>query len=301
LLQEARGRDEGMGRQDVNMERSGKQARKQDKRRNGKKGGMAARAARHRLYEQSVQAVDVDFDFIDEAFFKLRGRRAHLLREDFCGTAAMCCEWVRHRKKNRAVGVDIDAEVLSWGREHNVAGLKDSAAERVSLLQQDVREVRTGPMDIVLAMNFSYQLFRERKTLRDYFRSVRKTLSDDGVLFLDAFGGYDAYRELREPRKYDGFKYIWEQESYNPITGDMVCHIHFSFPDGSRLKRAFSYEWRLWTLPEIREVLDEAGFSRVQVYWEGTDRETGEGNGIYRPAVVGEADAGWICYLSAEK
>jgi hypothetical protein len=81
----------------------------------------------------------------------------------------------------------------------------------------------------------------------------------------------------------------------------MRCHIHFKFPDGSRLKRAFSYEWRLWTLPELRDLLDEVGFSRTTVYWEGTDEETGEGNGIYEPAESGAADAGWICYLAAEK
>ncbi|HBE93036.1 MAG TPA: SAM-dependent methyltransferase [Gammaproteobacteria bacterium] len=270
-------------------------------RRDRKKKGMAARADRHRLYEQAVQAVDADYDFLDATFKKLRGRRAHLLREDFCGTAAMCCEWVRHRKGNYAIGVDIDKEVLRWGKKHNQGKLKESAAKRVKLIRSDVRSVDTGPVDIVLAMNFSYQMFKERSALLDYFRCVRKTLVDDGVLFIDAFGGYDAYREIQEPRDCDGFTYIWDQASYNPITGEMTCHIHFSFPDGTRMKRAFSYTWRLWTLPEIREILDEAGFSKVLVYWEGTDRKTGEGNSIYKPSMKGDADPGWICYLSAAK
>jgi hypothetical protein len=54
-------------------------------------------------------------------------------------------------------------------------------------------------------------------------------------------------------------------------------------------------------LPELQELLTEAGFARTQVYWEGTDRKSGEGNGIYTPTKSGEADAAWICYLSAEK
>jgi hypothetical protein len=66
------------------------------------------------------------------------------------------------------------------------------------------------------------------------------------------------------------------------------------------MRRAFSYNWRLWTLPEIRELLGEAGFSRVIVYWQGTDEETGEPDGIFKPATVGDADPGWICYLTAE-
>ena len=115
------------------------------------------------------------------------------------------------------------------------------------------------------------------------------------------YGGYEAFQEIKEKRKYKGFKYIWEQARYNPITGDMRCHIHFTFPDGSRLKKAFTYDWRLWTLPEIRELLDEAGYSKVTVYWEGYDKETGEGNGKYKPATVGDADPGWIVFITAEK
>ena len=98
----------------------------------------------------------------------------------------------------------------------------------------------------------------------------------------------------------DGFTYLWEQAKFEPIRNGLICHIHFAFPDGSRLDRAFSYDWRLWTLPEIRELLEEVGFRRVTVYWQGFD-EDGEPDGDFQPAEEGEADAGWICYLSAEK
>ena len=81
----------------------------------------------------------------------------------------------------------------------------------------------------------------------------------------------------------------------------MQCHIHFAFPDRSRLDRAFSYTWRLWTVPEIVELLDAAGFSRTTVYWQGWDSESGEPDGVFQPTEVGQADAGWICYLTAEK
>jgi len=267
-----------------------------------KKKTMAELADRHVLYEKSVQDVDQEYRFVNKTFRKLRGRRPYHVREDFCGTASMCCEWVRRRKKNTAVGVDLDPDVLAWAGEHNLARLKSEARERVTLIEADVFEVQTPqPFDAVLAMNFSYQLFMTREKLGGYFRRVREALVDDGILFLDAFGGYDTYREIKEKRKYKGFKYIWEHASYNPIDGHMVCHIHFAFPDGSRLKRAFSYEWRMWTLPELRELLSEAGYSRVTVYWEETDPETGEGAGVYSPATVGDADPGWVCFLIAEK
>jgi hypothetical protein len=269
----------------------------------GKRGGktMAQRADRHVLYEESVQDVAGEYRFVSKTFRKLRGRRAQRMREDFCGTASMSCEWVRRHHNNTAIGVDVDPEVLAWGRKHNLARLKPADRMRLTLLQEDVRQVQTAAVDVVLAMNFSYQLFKERNTLRGYFSSVRDALVDDGVLFLDMYGGYEAFQELREKRKCRGFKYIWEQARYNPINGDMRCHIHFSFPDGSRLKKAFTYDWRLWTLPEMRELLDEAGYSRITVYWEEVDKKTGEGNGKYKPATVGEADPGWIVFITAEK
>jgi len=264
-------------------------------------GSMSAKADRHNLYEQSVQDVSHEFDFINKTFRDIRGYKAHALREDFCGTANMCCEWVRKRGKNTAVGVDIDPEVLSWGKKHNLGKLKSEPRKRITLLQQNVMKVRTKPPQVILAMNFSYQLFKQKGTLRKYFKNVQKSLADDGVFFMDAFGGYEAYSETKEKTKHKGFTYVWEQESYNPITGDMTCHIHFHFPDKSRMKKAFTYEWRLWTLPEIRELLEEAGFSKVTVYWEGTDEESGEGNGKYSPSLHGDADPSWVCYLTAEK
>lgn len=260
---------------------------------------QAERSDRHILYESSVQNVEAEIDFIDTTFVTLRARKAALLREDFCGTANTSCEWVRRRTGNRACAVDLDAAVLDWSREHKLARLKPSQRERVRLMNVDVLRVRTEPMDIVLAMNFSYWVFKERDTMKRYFRRVREGLAADGIFFLDAFGGYEAFREMEESTEHGRFTYVWDQESYNPINGDITCHIHFKFKDGSRMPKAFSYHWRLWTLPELTEMLEECGF-RATVYWEGTDRN-GDGDGNFTPTTVGEADAGWIAYLVAEK
>ena len=168
-------------------------------------------------------------------------------------------------------------------------------------MHEDVLLARPGLADIILAMNFSYYLFTDRQSMREYFAAALQGLADDGVLFLDAYGGYEAPMVLQETRDCEGFTYIWDQESYNPITGDMTCHIHFHFPDKSRLRKAFTYDWRLWTLPELQEILHEAGFSNITVHWEGTDEETGEGDGIYSPSTHGDADPGWVCFITAEK
>ena len=84
------------------------------------------------------------------------------------------------------------------------------------------------------------------------------------------------------------------------MTHYIRCHIHFKFPDGSKIKKAFTYEWRLWSAPEIRELLAEAGFSKSTVYWEGDD-DDGGGNGEFSPEAKGEADLAWIAYIVAQK
>lgn len=266
-----------------------------------KKTPLAAKADRHDLYQRAVQAVDSEIDFVDDTFKELRGRRATLMREDFCGTANTSCEWVRRRPGNRAIGVDLDLPTLEWGRKHNLAKLKGDGADRVTLLNENVLSVQTEPVDIVLAMNFSYFIFEQRDIMRRYFASVRESLAEGGLFFLDCYGGYDSFRECQDKRPINkDFTYVWDQYSYDPITGHMVCYIHFHFRDGSKMNRAFHYEWRLWTLPEIRELLLEAGFQRATVYWEGTD-DSGEGDGNFEPATHGEADAAWIAYVVAEK
>lgn len=264
-------------------------------------GTLAGSADRHRCYELSVQDPVAEIDMVDTTYRELRGKSATVLREDFCGTANTSCEWIKRRPDNRAVSIDIDPEVLEWARANNVAGLRPSQRERIDIRRSDVMDFRGCKADIILAMNFSYQLFKTRSQLAAYFATARDELADDGVLFIDAYGGYESCRRSREKTRLEQFTYYWEQAKFDPMSGHMLCYIHFRFDDKSWLKRAFSYCWRLYTLPELREILDEAGFSRTIVYWEGIDEATGEGNGIFTPAEHGQDDPAWIVYISAEK
>ncbi len=265
---------------------------------------LASTADRHSLYERSVQCAEAEIDFVDATFKRLRKRKARLLREDFCGTANVCCEWVKRGAKRQALGIDLDPEVLNWGRTHNLVSLTRAQRSRVTLVQDDVMHVRSERPDVVSAMNFSYWIMHDRAVLKRYFKRVHRSLTDDGIFFLDAYGGYDSHKEITEKRKIhdDGvsFTYIWEQTGFDPINHLMTCYIHFAFPDGSKMRKAFTYNWRLWTVPELRDLLMECGFSHVTVYWQGWDKH-GEPDGDYRPATSADADAGWVCYLSAEK
>lgn len=267
-----------------------------------KKGWRTAKTSDiHELYELSVQAPDAEVEIIDQVWEEQRGRRCVTLREDFCGTAQLAMEWVKYRDENKAWGVDLEPSVLDWARTKVGERLDDGAQSRIELIEGDVLDTSTPKVDLVLATNFSYYLFKKRAALLNYFKTARSHLVKDGIFMLDAYGGSEAFVEMDEERDLDGFTYVWDQAHYDPISGDTMCHIHFKFPDRSKIKKAFTYDWRLWTLPEIRELLEEAGFSKVLIYWEGTDEETEEGNGEWEVATVGEACQGWVAYIVALK
>jgi SAM-dependent methyltransferase len=255
----------------------------------------------YELYELSVQEPTAECEVVEQVWREIRGRLPRSLREDFCGTAITAVEWVRRDRRNRAVCVDLDDKVIERARQRIAKRLRPVQRKRIELVVGDVLKIEPEPVDCVLATNFSYFTFKTRRKLKRYLRRAHEALVDDGLLILDSYGGSDSHLEMKEDREVDGFTYVWDQHHYNPVSGDVINYIHFRFPDGSRIRRAFTYEWRLWTLPELRELLKEAGFKDVTIYWEGTDEESEEGNGVWTVSKVGEACQGWVAYLVAEK
>ncbi len=262
---------------------------------------LAQRADKYDLYQRSVQDPEADVHLIGRIFKRHFGRPPRLLREDFCGTAYMACEWGKAHRENRAWAIDLDPEPLAWGRRHNLAKLRPDQAKRVKFIRGDVLRVRHTPVDVTVAFNFSYFLFDKRRDLLRYFRKARTTLRREGLLVLDAYGGAEAQQRQEEIREHKGFDYIWDQYRFDPIAHEVTNHIHFEFSDGSQMPRAFSYDWRLWSIPEIREVLEEAAFSEVEIYWEGTELATGEGNGIFTKRARALDDPAWVAYIVGVK
>jgi hypothetical protein len=264
----------------------------------------AKTADRYELYQLAVQSPESDLEFLQRTFKRLRKRAPLHLREDFCGTALLSATWAGMSPRHTAEGFDLDHDPLAWGAVHNVEPL-GAAAARVTLHQKDARAPGHRPCDLRIAQNFSYCIFKQRAELLEYFRSVRASLVDDGMFAIDVYGGTESTEEMEETRKIEeGFTYVWDQARYLPGTGDYTCHIHFRFRDGTEMKKAFTYSWRFWSLPELKDLLREAGFASVQSYFEQTDDKDGEGNGEYEldeTGVTCENCAGWIAYVIALK
>lgn len=271
---------------------------------------MAEQADVHALYQSSVQSPEADCELFAQIYEELRDVAPVVLREDFCGTALLSTTWCLADPEHRAIGVDLDGPTLAWARAHNQAPNAEELGDRLTLVQGDVLEVRgLEKADIIAALNFSFCIFKQRHELGRYFGRCNDALAEGGMLFLELFGGTKAIDTDEETRELDGYNYVWEQESFNPITNDIVCHIHFEFPDKSKLERAFTYRWRLWSVPELRDLLYEAGFSKVRVYWElveEPDEEDDEddmlaGTGEYEEVEEVEQQDSWLVYVVAEK
>lgn len=260
---------------------------------------MADKADKFYCYQESVQEPEHEVEIFDLIYREAYGKKPLTLREDFCGTFAVCCEWVKSDKDRRAVGIDLCPETLGWGIENNLNKLDPSAKEKVKVLEKDVRSQTTPKVEILAAQNFSFWIFKTREEVVDYFRIAYGNLQDKGIMIMDMMGGKESYAtDVTDKRTIvkgkDGFKYRWEQAYFNPVTSDCSFYIHFKFGDGSRMKRAFEYHWRFWTIPEVREMLAEAGFKKSLVYWDVAPEDEEE-----KWSAVEEADNddSWLCYI----
>ncbi|MBI1946887.1 MAG: class I SAM-dependent methyltransferase [Deltaproteobacteria bacterium] len=271
---------------------------------------MADLADKYALYRMAVQDPDHEVEQFVRFYKDQFGRLPTRLREDFCAAAAVCCEWVKLGREYSAVGVDLDPEPLGYCRRTYLPKLSATQQLRVALLQQDVRTCDVTA-DIIAAQNYSFFLFKTRAALLEYFRQAHACLADEGIFILDMMGGGAMHdeeisesrqvaRPTPEDKQQPPFRYVWEEASFNPVTHDVLFHIHFRFPDGSALDKAFTYDWRLWTIPEVRELLSEAGFSASHVYWETEDKD-GEPSGKYRRTERGRPDQAWLSYLIGVK
>ena len=263
---------------------------------------MAQQADRHALYLQAVQEPVREVKLLSRVYEDAYGAPPLRLREDFCGSAAVSAAWVESHRRREAWGVDLDEEVLRWGQENVGALLEEEEQRRLHYMVGDVRWRGRGTVDVVAASNFSFYIFHQRRDLLAYCEQAHRNLGRKGVLVLEMMGGPDVQCDGRtEGRRLKGFDYVWEQDSFDPISHRCDFRMHFRFKDGSVLRDAFTYAWRLWSIPDVREVLEEAGFKRSVVYWAETDRSTGGSNGVYRKRDHAPPDPAWLAHLVAVK
>ncbi|MDD9952469.1 MAG: class I SAM-dependent methyltransferase [Zetaproteobacteria bacterium] len=254
-------------------------------------------------YMESVQAPEVDAEFFEKVYRRIHQLEPKVLQEDFCGTHAVCCEWVKRHESYRAVGVDIDPEPIQYGAEHYQSQLQQDQCDRIQIVEGDVlQHTHSVSADIVVALNFSYFCFKERSILKNYFTKTYERLAPRGLFFMDCFGGSKCSEPNEEETEHADlkFSYFWDQKQFDPINNASQFAIHFKRYGEDKREDVFTYNWRMWSIAELRDLLEEVGFKRVHVYWEMHD-EDGDGNGEYEPVTQAEDCEAWVAYVIGEK
>ncbi len=236
----------------------------------------------------------------------VHGRSPRTLGEDFSGSGALARAWASLGPRLRSIAIDHDAEPLS--RLHGI--------ERVTTEHRDVLRSRSR-VDILACTNFPIGYMHTRDALIRYLKHVRSRLNSHGILVCDLYGGSNAFtpgsytQSLRGP---DGtrIEYTWEQRDANPLTNRVLNAIHFRAREkGNATPRvfrdAFTYDWRLWSIPELSDAMRDAGFRHVETYHtlgEAIEISSRSSAGTIKPRAMSENDElpdPWVVYVVARR
>lgn len=230
----------------------------------------------------------------------IHGGKPNVLRDDFAGPGAIALAWARSDSARRAVAVDADP-----------VPLRKAKHPRVKVDVVDVRKTKTTA-DIVTSLNFGVCELHTRRQLMVYLKNARKTLKAGGVIVCDLYGGATAmkrgaWKQERVSPSGQRVVYTWEQVEAEPTTGMVRNNIHFALlnargKETEQFERAFEYNWRLWTIAELREAMLEAGFESVDVYDRIGSAVDGDGNMFVEPVEVDQPlDKSWVVYVAGRK
>ncbi|MFG0258000.1 MAG: hypothetical protein ACF8GE_08880 [Phycisphaerales bacterium JB043] len=251
---------------------------------------------KHTLYERAVQDPEMTARFLDAL---IDGHtESRVLGEDFAGTGAVSRAWVALHEHASAVCVDHDEEPLERLRN----------TQSVDVVHCDVMGCDI-PVDVLAVLNFSICEWHTRGDLVRYLTHAHGRLRPGGALVLDLYGGRNAMSvgsyEVEFERKgamveHRALRYRWEQQHADTITGRVRNAMHFQLADGTWANNAFVYEWRLWSIAEMRDALLEASFRSIDVHDSLGDAL--ENDGTLHPRAMtsdDELDDDYVVYIVA--
>ncbi|TVQ63417.1 MAG: class I SAM-dependent methyltransferase [Phycisphaerales bacterium] len=245
---------------------------------------------RYDLYELAAQSPEVQVRFLRA----VHAGAPRTLGEDFCGSGAIARAWVALGPDYTAVCVDRDPEAVAALR----ARADTATLPRLTLRIIDVHEAHDR-VDLLIALNFPVGYFHERDALVAWMRHARARCNPGGALVVDIYGGEHAFVCGEQSQDLDaGVRYTWEQREADPATGLVVNAMRFDLPDGRSIPDAFVYRWRLWSIPELRDAMRDAGFAHTDVYDSLGDAVDDDGGVHARPLAPGEPlDDDYVVYV----
>jgi SAM-dependent methyltransferase len=165
----------------------------------------------------------------------------------------LCCGTGRHLRELRCLGVDLNRKSLR--------GLSAACADMRAL------PLRSSSLDAVVSLFSSFGYLESDDEDLRVLREVARVLKPGGKFLLDllnrehALAGFvDSLQEVRE----DGTLVV-ENRSFDLATGRLTTSFVMIAPDGLRTD-SVGHSLRLYSLTELRKMLDAAGLALQRVY-----------------------------------
>jgi SAM-dependent methyltransferase len=207
----------------------------------------------------------------------------HLARFDLYGESSkpplgsspkvldLCCGFGRIsaelcRRGFAVTGVDITESYLRTAGE-------EAAYENLDIeyVNADARDfVRPQFFDAVVNLYISFGYFKNPADDKKLLANVYESLKDGGSFIIETLGKEIAVRDFVQAEWFEraGFTVLTEYEALDSWA--LLKNRWILIKDGKRIEKTFTQ--RLYAASELRTLLHEAGFSKVEIYGDWDER-----------------------------
>jgi len=163
-------------------------------------------------------------------------------------------------------GVDITKSFLD-------TAVEDAKYEKLNIeyIRCDARDfVRPGYFDAVFNLYISFGYFSDQNDDLKVLRNAHDSLKDGGSFIIETLGKEIYVRDFVEAEWFEraGYTILTEYEPLDSWT--FLKNRWISIKDGQRVEKIFNQ--RLYSASELRSLLFEAGFSKVDIYGDWDER-----------------------------
>jgi SAM-dependent methyltransferase len=177
----------------------------------------------------------------------------------------LCCGVGRHslelaRRGFSVTGVDRTQSYLEQARQQaKQEGLS------IEFVREDMRHSRRpDTFDLVINMFTSFGYFEDQEDDRKVARNIYDSLKPGGVLLMEMSGKEIVAREFREHDWHEIDGVYWLEERKVIDNWKQMLNRWIMFKDGKRYEHTVCS--RMYSATELRAVLKEAGFQKMNVY-----------------------------------
>ena len=198
--------------------------------------------------------------------FNLYGEASKPARQSTPVVLDLCCGFGRisaelARRGFAVTGVDITETYLQAARE-------EAAYENLNIeyVNADARKfARPGFFDAAVNLYISFGYFSDQKDDFSLLRNVYESLKDGGCFIIETLGKEIAVRDfLAEGEWFErgGYTVLTQYEALDSWA--LLKNRWILIKDGMRFEKTFTQ--RLYAASELRTMLLEAGFGKVEIY-----------------------------------